>query len=184
MQCADNLKQLTLAWHSYSDACGTFPLNYQPAGNRFHGNLYHLQLDAGDPSTDGNGWALQHVASGPTAGLCDGSAFVGELSELSSGSNGRHRVSLPLRRLFRQRLAGSRSDGSGGPDPLWAVNDYKACSGANWFGCTNWPNTCPAGRWAMADNALLHCNGVMCSNSEMRCAVRSEHCPPEYHEER
>ena len=31
-------------------------------------------------------------------------------------------------------LLGSRSDGSGGPDPLWAVNDYKACSGANWFG--------------------------------------------------
>ena len=66
-------------------------------------------------------------------------------------------------------LLGARAAGSGRnsvyPNALRAVNNYKACSRANWSTSTNWANTCPTGRWANYDNALLYCNGVMCSNS-------------------
>ena len=166
----NNLKQLTLAWHSYSDSCGTFPLNYQPAGQVLTATYStYSWMQAILPQIDMAG-LYRHVASGPTAGLCDRSAFFGDLSELSGGSNACSRVSLSVRRHFRQRPARCTCRWFGpetrfDPNVLRAVNNYKACSRANWSTSTNWANTCPTGRWANYDNALLYCNGVMCSNS-------------------
>ncbi|MBN2293371.1 MAG: DUF1559 domain-containing protein [Pirellulales bacterium] len=169
MQCTNNIKQLTLALHTYSGANKTFPINYRAAGTTFQADyktyswmqailpyidmetLYDMlqpEYPLGQKTTSPSSPSYMNFQVARTvvsAFLCPSDA---------ESNNG---------------LLGRRSDGSGptsyDPDDPKAVTNYKACSGSNFFSGSPWANTSASGRWAKSDNCLLNCNGIICANT-------------------
>jgi len=144
-QCSNNLRQMGVAMHNYHDVNQSFPVNYRPVVNGTYSWMtailpYIEQANLYNQLTIGGVNSLPNntqVASTPVKTyLC------------------------PSDGLTRNGMMASRSDGGG----TKAVNNYKACSGAAWTWVivnlenARWPNDNPP-------NALLHCDGLLCSNS-------------------
>jgi len=169
MQCTNNMKQLTLALHTYSSASKTFPINYRDSG-------YTFQADYKTYS-----WMqaiLPHIDMGPLYDMLQPEYPLGQkTTSTSSPSYMNFQVAKTVVSAFlcpsdagsNNGLLGARSDGSGpqsyDPNDPKAVTNYKACSGSNFFSGTPWANTSSTGRWAKSDNCLLNCNGVICANT-------------------
>jgi prepilin-type N-terminal cleavage/methylation domain-containing protein len=145
MQCSNNMRQLGLALHNYHDNNQSFPLNYRPVTAGPYSWMqailpYIEQQNLYNQLTIGGTQSLANnalVASTPIKTyLCPSDAATPKSS-----------------------LLPNRSD-SGGTK---AITNYKACSGAAWgWTIVNSNNA----RWPGDSNGLIHCDGLMCSNSQ------------------
>jgi len=145
MQCSNNLRQMGIALHNYHDVNLAFPLNYRPVTNGPYSWMqailpYIEQQNLYSQITIGGAQSLPNNAA----------------------------VSKTIVKAYRcpsdNTLQGGLLNGSADGGGTTAGTNYKVSCGAAWTWTivnTNnarWPNDNPP-------NALLHCDGLMCSNS-------------------
>jgi len=144
-QCSNNLRQIGIALHNYHDVQLSFPINYRPVTN---GPYSWMQAIL--PYIE-----QQNLYSQIT---------IGGVQSLPNNLLVRNTViktyRCPSDGLLQNGMLIGASDGGG----TTAATNYKANAGAAWTWTivnTNnarWPNDNPP-------NALIHCDGLMCSNS-------------------
>ena len=174
-----------LAWHSYENSSGSFPLNYMPAGTD------------GTPTYSTYSWMQAILPQIEMLGLYSTLGIgqpLGLATDPVGSANYRNyqaaRTVVPAYRCPSDAISSADvfADGRGdmrldpGPvlqsnDPLnnRAVTSYMACCGSNqMLGCP-WAHNSSTGRWSNLpvtgngfgrDDPFIHCNGVMCSNVE------------------
>src|SRR3954469_1594045 len=145
MQCTNNLRQLGLALHNYHDVNLTFPLNYRPVA----GGTYSW-MQAILPYIEQQNLYSQ-ITIGGTVALANNTMVANTpIKTFRCPSDG----------LNQNGMMTGASDGGG----TKAITNYKANCGAAWtwvivnLNNARWPNDNPP-------NALLHCDGLLCSNS-------------------
>lgn len=148
-QCGNNVRQIGIALHNYHDVFQAFPINYRPKGTT--------------GATDYATWSwmqgiLPFIEQGNLYNTLSVSERMSLANNLKAAETPIKTYLCPSDGLTRNGMMSGRSDGGG----TKAVTNYKACSGAAW----NWAfvNTNNM-RWPNDGNGLLHCDGLICSNS-------------------
>jgi type II secretory pathway pseudopilin PulG len=156
-QCSNNVKQIGLALHNYHDVYLVFPINYRPSGNTFT-TAYATE-----------GWMkviLPFIEQRPLADATTPAGRMGLAGNLAASDTIIKTYLCPSDGLTSAGRMNDRSDGNEAAATfrtrLKAVTNYKACCGANWM--WTFVNTNNA-RWANDGNGLIHCDGLICSNS-------------------
>jgi prepilin-type N-terminal cleavage/methylation domain-containing protein/prepilin-type processing-associated H-X9-DG protein len=144
-QCSNNLRQLAIAMHNYHDVQLAFPINYRPVA----GGTYSWMQAILPFIEQAN--LYQQITIGGTVSLANNTQVANTpIKTFRCPSDG----------LTRNGMMNNASDGGG----TKAVTNYKASCGAAWtwvivnLDNARWPNDNPP-------NALLHCDGLLCSNS-------------------
>jgi len=167
--CKNNLKQIGLAIHNYHDTFQVFPTNYG------FGAPY------GEPHTQSRSWItfiLPYIDQAPLYNQIDMNVGLGDdpraplpyTNTPASPSN--LAIAQTVLTTFRCPSSGgdakqqNRANINGGI--FLAVNNYKACAGANWawgpFATSNasgWNST----RWGVSNNGLDRGNGMIMRGS-------------------
>jgi len=148
-QCSNNLRQISIALHNYHDTNQAFPINYRPKGT----------TGASDYAT----WSwmqgiLPFIEQASLYSLLQPSEAMNLPTNLQVANSPVKTFLCPSDGLRKGGTMPNVSD-SGGTK---AVTNYKANSGAAW----NWTfvNTNNI-RWPGDGNGLIHCDGLICSNS-------------------
>ena len=176
MQCSNNLKQLGLAFHNYSDTTKCFPINYAMRGQ------------AGFPNTgpgianSGRSWMQMILPYIEQNNLFNNIDFtVGLQPKTSAPATPVGKNRLVAQTIIPTYLCPSDDSNEGGilasrsdlnetnaPADKWAVTSYKACAGSNWnAGLFAWVNsgaTGVGGKNSGQSDGLNLGNGVICSN--------------------
>ncbi|HEY2413090.1 MAG TPA: DUF1559 domain-containing protein [Pirellulaceae bacterium] len=148
-QCSNNLRQLGLALHNYHDTQLAFPINYRVGGNNGQNTYATWSWMQGIlPYIEQTAMYSQLTIAGP----------MSLPNNLLAANTPIKTFRCPSDGLNRNGMMTNASD-SGGTK---AVTNYKANCGAAW----NWTfvNTNNI-RWPGDGNGLLHCDGLICSNS-------------------
>lgn len=167
MQCSNNLKQLGLAFHNYHDTHGKFPINFAERPRAGFGG--------GGPaiSNTGKSWLQMILPQIEQGNMFARINFVAGLDP--SAPNGFDPAAVEQNRQIANTVVSSflcpsdgenedgrlsnRSDTPLNSSEVWAVTNYKACSGNNWgWGTFAWNH--PSGN----NNGLNNGNGILCSN--------------------
>src|SRR5262245_46556126 len=144
-QCSNNLRQLAIAMHNYHDVQLAFPINYRPVVS---GTYSWMQAIL--PFIE-QGALYNQITIGGTVSLPNNTMVANTVIKT---------FRCPSDGLTRNGMMTNASDGGG----TKAVTNYKASCGAAWtwvivnLNNARWPNDDPP-------NALLHCDGLLCSNS-------------------
>jgi prepilin-type N-terminal cleavage/methylation domain-containing protein/prepilin-type processing-associated H-X9-DG protein len=156
-QCSNNLKQIGISLHNYHDTYLSFPMNYRPSGTTFQTNY----------ATEG--WMkaiLPFLEQKPLSDTTTPAAPMSLTGNLAASDTVIKTYLCPSDGITSAGKMATRSDGN---EPagtfrtrVKAVNNYKACCGANW--AWTFVNTTNA-RWPNDGNGLIHCDGFICSNS-------------------
>ena len=173
MQCSNNVKQLSLAFHNYHDTFRNFPINF--AWRSRPG------LGGGGPaiSDTGKSWLQMVLPFIEQTSLFNSIDFRFGL-RVTGGIPGdaaaiqRNRAAAatviqtylcPSDGQHENGLLSQRSDTVASTE-LWAVTNYKACAGSNWnAGVFAWTNNL-GGRNGGNSDGLNAGNGVLCSNQQ------------------
>jgi prepilin-type N-terminal cleavage/methylation domain-containing protein/prepilin-type processing-associated H-X9-DG protein len=156
-QCSNNLRQMGIALHNYHDVQLAFPINYRPKGTTF----------ASDYAT----WSwmqgiLPFIEQTSLYNLLSPSEAMSLPNNLQVSNTPIKTYLCPSDGLTRGGVMNNRSDGNEAAATfttrMKAVMNYKANAGAAW----NWTfvNTSNV-RWPNDGNGLIHCDGLICSNS-------------------
>ena len=144
-QCSNNLRQMAIAMHNYHDVQQAFPINYRPVVS---GTYSWMQAIL--PFIEQANLYNQIVIGGTVSLPANTAVANTPIKTYRCPSDG----------LNQNGMMNGASDGGG----TKAITNYKACSGAAWtwvivnLNNARWPNDNPP-------NALLHCDGLACSNS-------------------
>jgi prepilin-type N-terminal cleavage/methylation domain-containing protein/prepilin-type processing-associated H-X9-DG protein len=148
-QCSNNIRQLAIAMHNYHDTNQSFPINYRVRGTNGQSDYAtYSWMQAILPYIEQSNMFNQLTVAGP----------MSLPNNLLVANTPVKTFLCPSDGLTRNGIMNNVSD-SGGTK---AVTNYKASSGAAW----NWTfvNTNNM-RWPGDGNGLLHCDGLICSNS-------------------
>jgi prepilin-type N-terminal cleavage/methylation domain-containing protein len=168
-QCKNNMKQLGLAIYNYHDTLNTYPIN------QAWRNKPGLNNDGPAISNTSRSWLtmiLPYVDQGP---LYNNINFNANTLLSNPNNPGNIAAAQTVIRVYlcpsddgnQQGRLGNRSDDPFGTNTtLWAVTNYKACSGSNWaWGIAAWnPVSSPTGRNANQTDGLNLGNGILCSD--------------------
>jgi len=152
-ECTNKLKQLTLAMHNYHDVHNKLPVNYRPSGTTFEADYSTWSWMQG---------ILPFIEQKPLFDQLLPARPMAAPGNLAASQTAIRTYLCPSDTSDVNGIMTGRSDVSG--DPPKAVNSYKACCGNNW----EWApfvNVPPTGRWPNDGNGLVHCNGIICSNT-------------------
>jgi len=156
-QCSNNLKQIGIALHNYHDTYLAFPMNYRPSGNTFTSQY----------ATEG--WMraiLPFIEQKPLSDTTTAAASMSLAGNLAASDMVIKTYLCPSDGSANSGRMNNRSDGNEAAATFQtrqkAVNNYKACCGANWMWTFVNRNNA---RWANDGNGLIHCDGFICSNS-------------------
>ncbi|MGQ9576184.1 MAG: DUF1559 domain-containing protein, partial [Thermoguttaceae bacterium] len=152
--CANNIKQITLAMHSYEDAAKSLPINYRPSGTTFQTDYSTYSWMQG---------ILPYIEQDPTFKRLRPAMPIYEPGNDAASKQVIGTFLCPSDGMNQSGLMDNRSDLPANVR-VRAISNYKACCGSNWAWAP-FVNTSPRGRWANDGNGLIHCNGVICSNS-------------------
>jgi prepilin-type N-terminal cleavage/methylation domain-containing protein/prepilin-type processing-associated H-X9-DG protein len=167
MQCSNNVKQLSLAFHNYHDTHKRFPINFAQRTRAGFGG--------GGPaiSNTGKSWLQMILPQIEQANMFNRINFVAGLDP--AAPNGFDPAAVTQNREIANTVVSSflcpsdgenndgrmdgRSDTPQNLQEVWAITNYKACAGNNWqWGTFAWSH--PSGN----NNGLNDGNGVLCSN--------------------
>lgn len=161
-QCKNNMKQLGLAFHNYHDSLSCFPVNFAVRGNGGGQAIVdtgHSWITMSLPYLDQAPLYNSINHSGPLAGNAANTAAANTILQVclcpSDSGNNSGRLD-------------NRSDYLPNPPGVWAVTNYKACSGCNWaWGISAWnPVSTPGGKNSGNVDGLNMGNGILCSNQQ------------------
>ncbi len=176
MQCSNNVKQLSLAFHNYESSTKSFPINYAYRGKNGYPN------NGPGIANSGRSWLQMILPYIEQTNLYNNIDFTVGLEPKSSAATtpvGKNRIVAAT--VIQTFLCPSDDSNEGGllatrsdlndttaPADKWAVTCYKASSGSNWnsgiFAWTNSGATGVGGKNAGQSDGLNLGNGVICSN--------------------
>jgi prepilin-type N-terminal cleavage/methylation domain-containing protein len=154
MQCSNNTKQISLSLHNYHDVYNKLPINYRPSGTTFQANYSTWSWMQG---------ILPFIEQAPLYGQLTPATPMRDANNLRVSETVIRTFLCPSDGLNQNGLMNNRSDVQP-TTVIKAVTNYKACCGSNW----DWApfiNRPATGRWPNDGNGLIHCNGIICSNS-------------------
>jgi prepilin-type N-terminal cleavage/methylation domain-containing protein/prepilin-type processing-associated H-X9-DG protein len=160
-QCANNMKQLALSIANYESAKKAVPENVRPSGTTFDLNSY-ITI----------GW-MQGILP-----YIDQGALFARINQKLPSLKDQNLIAArtvvvnflcPSDMTNEGGLMAKRSDyfasGANYDSQPLAVTNYRACSGSNW-GWGDFKDVyTTGGKNAGTTDGLLHCNGLICSNS-------------------
>ncbi|MBU6172676.1 MAG: DUF1559 domain-containing protein [Planctomycetes bacterium] len=173
MQCSNNVKQLSLAFHNYENAFRNFPINFAWRARPGLGN--------GGPaiSDTGKSWMqmilpfIEQNAMFNNIDFTVGLRLTGGIPGTAANiQRNRDMAATPIPSFLcpsdgqhNNGRLNQRSDTVSSAEE-WAVTNYKACAGSNWaYGVFAWTNNL-GGRNGGNSDGLNAGNGVLCSNQQ------------------